>query len=191
MPGTGQELAKLPAKRLVRRTETNADQAFLFELFCLSWPGGSDFPFLDSILRETLLRQQFDAQTAGYHSSYPDACAEIIEVNDAPIGRVLTDRGSDSILVVDIAILPQWRGLAYGARVLREICVEAQKAKVPVRLSVFIQNQGALRLYRRLGFERVAAFGVHLTMEWSGHRITPCGPFDPERDTDASESTST
>ena len=49
----------------------------------------------------------------------------------------------------DLYILPQFRGRGIGTAVINH-CI-AQGA--PIELYVFTQNTGALRLYRRLGFE--------------------------------------
>lgn len=50
----------------------------------------------------------------------------------------------------DLYILPQFRGRGIGTGVVKR-CIS--QADAPIELYVFTQNTGALRLYRRLGFE--------------------------------------
>lgn len=50
----------------------------------------------------------------------------------------------------DLYILPQFRSRGIGTAVVRTCIARTDK---PIELYVFTQNTGALRLYRRLGFE--------------------------------------
>lgn len=51
----------------------------------------------------------------------------------------------------DLYILPAFRGLGIGTQVVNR-CIGQGK---PIELYVFMKNTGALRLYRRLGFEMI------------------------------------
>ena len=50
----------------------------------------------------------------------------------------------------DLYVLPDFQNRGIGTRVIRDALSEA---KEPVMLYVFIRNDGACRLYQRLGFE--------------------------------------
>lgn len=56
----------------------------------------------------------------------------------------------------DLYILPKYRGRGIGTAVVEKCCAETEK---PVYLYVFRRNEGALRLYQRLGFEIVQEVG--------------------------------
>lgn len=56
----------------------------------------------------------------------------------------------------DLYILPEYRGRGIGTAVVKKCCAETEK---PVYLYVFRRNKGAVRLYRRLGFEIVQEVG--------------------------------
>jgi ribosomal protein S18 acetylase RimI-like enzyme len=160
------DMAPAATDRLDRRLERDSDEEFRFDLFCRSRAPGDDLPFVDTVLRKQLLRQQFIGQVASYRANFPNARFEIIELGGSPIGRIAMDHARDVILIIDIAVLPEWRGLGFGTRVLRAICEVARGLRVPARLSVLAHNADALRLYRRLGFEPVASSEIEVTMEW-------------------------
>jgi ribosomal protein S18 acetylase RimI-like enzyme len=165
IPPAEDQLA-VPAGSFCRRPERGSDAAFCYALFCQSRGPGEDFAFIDPSLRDQLLRQQFAGQSATYHAQYPDARFEILEQGGVPIGRIVTERAADALTIVDIALLPDWRGRGIGTQVLAAIRDEAQASGLPVRLSVFLTNTAALRLYERLGFAPVAASEIDMVLEW-------------------------
>ena len=67
--------------------------------------------------------------------------------------------------MVDIALLPDWRGRGVGTALTQPVIAEARAAGKTVSISVEKHNP-AERLYRRLGFREVADEGVHWIMEW-------------------------
>ncbi len=159
-----------------RRAEQGADEAFRFDLFCASRPPGEDFAFLDGPMRDTLLRQQFAGQTATYRARYPDARFEIVTWDEAPIGRIVTDRTNEALTLVDLALLPAWRGRGIGTGLLMAAFEQARAARVPVRLCASASNAGALRLYRRLGFRAIDSSEVQVAMVWRADRAGSGAP---------------
>jgi ribosomal protein S18 acetylase RimI-like enzyme len=151
---------------VIRRPETAADAGFLFALFCVSRPPGADFAGLDAAMRDTLLRQQYAGQTATYRARYPQALFDIVHCDDAPIGRIVFDRGVAAFTLVDIALLPAWRGRGIGMALIAALCGAAREAGRPVRLSVSLGNPDARRLYQRLGFVVIAGSGTDVQLEW-------------------------
>jgi ribosomal protein S18 acetylase RimI-like enzyme len=70
--------------------------------------------------------------------------------------------------MVDIAILPPWRGRGVGGALLRALQDEARAAVRPLTIHVERMNP-AMRLYERLGFRLRADKGVY-----SCEPITSC-----------------
>ena len=147
------------------RPITPADDEFLARVYASSraeelavtgWSEGQKADFC---------RSQFDAQTAYYSANYQGASFQIIERNGWPVGRLYVARWEKEIRIVDITVLPEFRGLGLGTRLLRELQKEARSAGKSLTIHVERFNR-ALALYHRLGFEQIEDKGVYLLMEW-------------------------
>lgn len=126
------------------------------EMAMLDWPDEE---------KEAFLRQQFEAQHKYYHQVFKKAVFEVILLDGAPAGRLYIDRRDDEHRLIDIALLPEHRGKGIGGKLMADILAEGQKVGKPVRIHVE-RNNPAMRLYDRLGFERVEDQGVYYLMEW-------------------------
>jgi len=147
------------------RPEREDDQAFRLQLFRDSRPELSMLPLAPE-MREQLIHHQFNAQTVGYRTQFPRARFDIIELDGAPIGRIVVDRPGTAIHIIDQAIVPAWRNLGLGTTIMRALMQEAAGAGLPMRLMVFSGNDPSRRLYERLGFVPVRETGTHVEMEW-------------------------
>jgi ribosomal protein S18 acetylase RimI-like enzyme len=74
-------------------------------------------------------------------------------------------RMKTEIRVVDIALLPEFRGKGVGGRWMREVMDEAEETGRSVTIHVEKMNP-ALRFYNRLGFKPVEDKGIYWFMEW-------------------------
>ncbi|HVZ52489.1 MAG TPA: GNAT family N-acetyltransferase [Pseudolabrys sp.] len=123
-----------------------------------AWPEAVRAPFLD---------QQFHFQTAHYARVYPQAERLILLAGEDAIGRLILDCAAERWCLVDIALLPAWRGRGIGEALLRAIQTQAVQAGAgAVELMVESINP-ARRLYERLGFAAVADEPPHVAMTWS------------------------
>jgi len=116
--------------------------------------------------KDAFLRMQFDAQHRYYAENYPHAQFQIILVDGEPAGRLYVDRRAAEIRIMDITLLPAFRGQGIGSRLLNEILAEGQAHGLPVTIHVERFNP-ALRLYERLGFRLLEDKGVYCLMEWT------------------------
>lgn len=116
--------------------------------------------------KETFLRMQFSAQHRHYQTHNAGASFEIVLLAGEPIGRLYVERREDEHRVVDIALLPEWRGRKIGGRIMKDLLDEAAAAGRPVRIHVLEGNR-AIHLYQRLGFKKVSETGVYALMEWT------------------------
>ncbi|HEY7404292.1 MAG TPA: GNAT family N-acetyltransferase [Candidatus Angelobacter sp.] len=149
-----------PTLRAVRAD----DHEFLFRLYAstrlheiaaFGWPEAQ---------QQAFLRMQFNAQQQWYKMSYEQAEHQIIEHEGASIGRLMVLRKPDSVLLVDIALLPEFRGQGIGGDMIRELIQQCNQQKLPLRLQVLRLNP-AQRLYERLGFKTTAEDQMYLQME--------------------------
>ncbi len=140
------------------------DQEFLYRLYAstrlheisaFGWPEAQ---------QQAFLRMQFNAQQRWYEMSYGQADHQIIEQDGVSIGRIIVLRKPESVLLVDIALLPEFRGKGTGGELLRKLVQECDSQKLPLRLQVQRGNP-AQRLYERLGFTKTEEDQIYLQME--------------------------
>lgn len=117
--------------------------------------------------QHAFLHQQFEAQHAHYRHSYADAAFGVIMVGGEPAGRLYVGRWPEELRIIDIALLPQYRGAGVGTHLLRGLLEEAAGADKVVRIHVEKFNP-ALRLYQRLGFVPIEDRGMYWFMEAAG-----------------------
>ena len=114
-------------------------------------------------------RMQYDAQKTEYDARYPDAQYDLILLDGRTAGRFWVGRDDDEIHMLDITVLPWAQGRGVGTAIVKTLIEEARASGKHLRHMVFVLNEGARRLYERLGFvvfEEVG--GTHLHMEWRG-----------------------
>ena len=114
--------------------------------------------------RDAFLQLQYRAQQQSFASREGGAEHRIVCREGRPIGRLIISRGADAIQLVDIALLPDARGMGIGSRLIADVLVEADRAGRPVQLQA-LKGSPVVRLYTRLGFIITADTGVYLRME--------------------------
>jgi ribosomal protein S18 acetylase RimI-like enzyme len=109
-------------------------------------------------------RMQFEAQDAYYREHYHPVTLDVIEIDGEPAGRLYVARWEDEIRIIDIALLPDYRGRGIGTTLISALVAEA--AATGKRLSIHVElHNPARRLYERLGFVSVEERGLYLLME--------------------------
>lgn len=116
--------------------------------------------------REAFVRMQFDAQDREYRRHNPHGAFDVIEVDGRPAGRLYVDRRPGDLRIVDIALLPEFRGQGAGRRLLTELQGQAAAEGRIVSIHVEAHNRAA-ELYERLGFVLAEDLGVYRRMEWT------------------------
>lgn len=122
--------------------------------------------------KEAFLRHQVGAQTAHYKIHYPNAEYHVIQRGDVALGRLITERSEDSILVIDIALLHEFRNAGIGTILMKDLMAQAVQENRYVLLRVEFFNP-ARRLYSRLGFIQEREFSIYHEMVWrpDGHKM--------------------
>jgi ribosomal protein S18 acetylase RimI-like enzyme len=119
----------------------------------------------DEATKQRFLDHQFNAQHSHYNTHFPEAEWLVILHGGDAAGRLYVDREEGFLHIIDIALLPKARGQGIGGAILHDLLAEARKAKEAVVIYVE-KNNPAMRLYLRLGFEKVADEGVYDRMHW-------------------------
>ena len=126
----------------------------------------------DDAQKLAFCRMQYDAQKDDYDQRYPDPQYDLILLEGRTAGRVWIGRDEELIHMLDISLLPWARGQGIGTALVRRLIEEARVSGKRLRHMVFVMNEGARRLYERLGFvvfEEVG--GAHLHMEWRPENV--------------------
>ena len=154
-----------PRSMVSLRPITPADTAFLARVYASSRAEELAVTGWSEEQKEVFCRRQFDAQSEYYAANYPGASFQVIERDGEPIGRLYVARWEKEIRIVDITLLPEFRGSGIGTQLLRELHEEAGTAGKSLTIHVERFNR-ALTLYERLGFRQVEDKGVYLLMKW-------------------------
>ncbi len=147
------------------REERPDDASFLFDLYASTREDEIASWGWDAEARSSFLELQFRAQDGSYRAQYPNADRQVILSGERPIGRLLVDRMGDDMVLVDIALLPEVRGLGIGSTLIKDLCAEAVATECAIRLQVLLTNP-ARRLYERIGFVALGDDGVYEQMQW-------------------------
>jgi GNAT superfamily N-acetyltransferase len=155
----------LTERGFVLRPETEADISFLRRLYASTrwdelaltdWTDTQKLAFADS---------QFGLQRHHYRTYYPTSDWGVLEDHGVPAGRLYIYRNVGKLEVLDVALLPEWRGRGIGTALMEWVCEQALATGQTVTIAVEKFNR-AQALYRRLGFREVADEGVYWFMEW-------------------------
>jgi ribosomal protein S18 acetylase RimI-like enzyme len=151
---------------LALRPVAPADEPFLAALYAstraeemalVDWGEGQ---------KQAFLWQQFQAQQVHYQAFFPEGAHQVVECDGEPVGRIYLDRSEGRLHLLDIALLPQWRGQGLGGALMAALLHEASVADLPVTLYVYRFDTRVRAWYQRLGFVLVSESGLYDMMEW-------------------------
>jgi ribosomal protein S18 acetylase RimI-like enzyme len=146
------------------RTQNDTDRDFLYKLYASTRTDEIKLTDWDNTQIELFLRFQFEAQLKHYLNNYKKATFEIITIQSKDAGRLYLNQDENEIRIIDISLLPEYRGKGFGSEIMGEILKNGEQLKKPVRLSVFINNP-AQRFYKRLGFVKISDEPPYIQME--------------------------
>ena len=98
----------------------------------------------------------------------------VLEDHGVPAGRLYIHREPATLLVMDIALLPDWRGRGIGTALMQWVCSQARAAGKSVTVSVEKYNR-AQTLYRQLGFRQISTKAY--IGPWNGARRKTKAPL--------------
>lgn len=147
------------------RPATAEDESFLLAVYASTRAEEMALVAWNAVQQDSFVRMQFSAQRASYAAQFPNAEHSIIVEDERDIGRMMVDRSGGKILLIDVALLPQFRGAGIGSALLQQLLDEASRIHQPILLHVDKSNR-ALRLYQRLGFAIAGENDIYVEMIW-------------------------
>lgn len=156
---------RLSARAITLDPATDCDQEFFYRTFASTRADELALTGWSPEQQESFLRMQFEAQRRGYLMQTPDAQYWVIRRDKTPVGRLIVDRSSNDIHLIDIGLLPEFRGQGIGSTLMAAMIQEAKQERKPIRLFVERFNS-ALRWYERLGFKLISGGEIYLEMMW-------------------------
>ena len=139
------------------------DQAFLYQVYASTRQAEMALVTWTAVEKIQFLQNQLKAQTQAYNYQFPHADHSIILLEEIPIGRLMVNRETKVICVIDITLLPDYRNQGIGTLLMQQVVAEAEQYHQSIQLHVE-KFTPALRLYQRLGFTTVADRGIRWAM---------------------------
>jgi ribosomal protein S18 acetylase RimI-like enzyme len=148
------------------RPAIDADESFLFEVFCSTWEEEvAAMP--NPALTQHFLRIQYTAQNRRFATRFPGYERHVVLHDDKDAGRFYLHRTPTMLHAIDMTLLPEFRSLGIGTTMVREAFEEATEHGQTVSLRVARRNQRAAALYDSLGFRLVTMDDMDCYFEWT------------------------
>ena len=145
------------------RISSPEDHDFMLQVYASTREDEMRLVDWDDAQKQAFVQMQFEAQRQHYIITFPEAQYFVIEQEGQPIGRMIVNRSKNTILLVDIAILPEYRNAGIGTRLIEELLEEADRSHCSVQVHVEIFNP-AMNFYKRLGFVKTGEISVYHEM---------------------------
>jgi ribosomal protein S18 acetylase RimI-like enzyme len=147
-----------------------SDEPFLYQVYASTRAEEMELTPWSAEQREMFLRMQYEAQRRSYQTEFPEAKYSVIRCEGVALGRLIVNRTPEEIHILDVALLPEFRRLGIGSKLMADILEEASLRGQSVRLYVERFNP-ALRWYEKLGFREVNSGPIYLEMIWRQKEI--------------------
>lgn len=162
--------------KVTTRPSVAGDSAFMLELYAstskdvlddLGWSIGG---------QRTFVIMQAQAEEWNRARLYPGMDKLTICVDEMPVGRLLVCLRNNILHLVDLSLLPRYRGLGIGTQLMGEILNEARNARVPVKVRV-PKVSSSVRFFEWLDFTTPTDLGSHVELNWVPP-LSALGPND-------------
>ena len=153
--------------QIALRPIREGDDAFLAQVYASTRTDEMALVSWTDEQKAAFLSMQFNAQTAHYRAHYPTAEYYVIERAGTPAGRLTVERTPRQLVMMDLALLPEYRNAGIGSTLIEGLMDEAAGAGVPLVLRVEFFNP-VIGLYTRLGFVKTRQVNdVYHEMVWT------------------------
>ena len=146
------------------RPEVKKDTAFIEAVYRSAREAELNLTNWTEQQKSTFALMQCMAQLSEYKIKFPGALFRVIIFNKRNAGRLYTWETDNEIRLIDITLLPHFRGKGIGTGLVRDLIKRSDKVQKKISLHVDPTNP-ALHLYLRLGFVHIKNNGRHYYME--------------------------
>jgi GNAT superfamily N-acetyltransferase len=157
------EIIKLTDRVELRPVVLPDDEAFLLTVYASTRDDVKYLPF-DDAGKQAFILMQYTAQKNHYAEYYKDAKHYVVIYDGRPAGRYWVDYGKEDIRLVDMSILPEFRGKGIGTVIFKYAFKRSEEMGLPCVLHVMKEHR-SIPMYKRLGFRVIGETGVHDKME--------------------------
>lgn len=155
------------------RPATAEDRAFLRDVFVSTRIDEFSRSGLSEPEIRALLDKQFELQDGYYRRHYPGMRFDVVTHAGIAAGRLYHYWGAHELRIIDIALLPPFRGAGIGSHLMRSLVAQAAARELAATLYVETANP-VKSLYGRLGFFERGEEGIYELMQ------RDVAPFDGE-----------
>jgi GNAT superfamily N-acetyltransferase len=136
---------------------TRSDESFLFALYASTRANEMALVPWSEEQKTFFLQSQFQAQHQHYLSEYPHGKFQTINLDNQKLGRLYVCELENKIQIIDLTLLPEFRGQGIGTQIITDILQTAEK---PVQIYLESFNQ-SINLFTRLGFQIIKDEGIY------------------------------
>lgn len=148
------------------RPVQSADEDFLLRVYTCTREAEMAMVPWPLAQKAAFVRAQFEAQSRHYRAQFPQAEYSIIAHLGRDVGRLWVARKPDGIHILDVTLLPEFRGAGLGRLLVQQLQEEGSRSALP--LSIYVESfNPSLRLFEKLGFRKKNEEGVHWLLQWT------------------------
>ena len=157
----------IPKQLEVTTRAVNDDDAMLlFELYASSRADELSRSGWATPQQRSFFRMQAQNQELYFQRHYDHLDRRTICINGFSAGRLLVDRPSHAITIIDLALLPAFRGRGVGSLLIRCLLEEAVEQDLPVHVDL-AKGSASLATCERLGFRYADDLGDRWHLVWT------------------------
>ena len=148
------------------RPMTDDDSMLLFELYASSRADELTRTGWATPQQRSFFRMQAQTQERYFLRHFDHLDRRTVCINGFSAGRLLVDRPGQALTLVDLALLPAFRGRGVGSLLIRCLLDEASQHELPVHLEL-AKSSSTLATCERLGFRFADDLGDRWHLVWT------------------------
>lgn len=86
---------------------------------------------------------------------------KIVQINSKDVGLLVVEERESEIYFESVSLTPSLQGQGIGSKIVSDVVKQAAAKNLPINLDVLKTNDGARRLYERVGFRVCGETDAH------------------------------